>query len=467
MGKGTIVGIIILVPAVLCSAAAYVTGMQIEEGWQASIIESGFSENIKDVHYERGIFSSRAGGCVDLNGGGDEPPLDVCYVVDIAHGPLVLDGATLVPRLATFDAQMDTSGASMGAQMLKGLFNDPQPLLAQAQVFFDGRMEFSVSVKPFELDSPFFQISAAGLSLEGWTDQSDVGSASRLTGSDIYIGVMDEFQLSMPSINSTWQQTGLSETGLPMGKHRLSAPTVFIGLGESLGNFAGSMDVLAAVDTRTLNGLADSSVGFWLDNVALDGSNVTGLYAGYDASGLNMDAALRLRELLSSHGQLSASDDPQAVADHLLAWSGEFRDVIGHLVDGKGHIQVKLVLEDEEGALVGITSSAHPRSGPSKPPVEDVESPLTTLVRALDTDTTLYLAPAALYGTDTDMIQLLVDNGVLREQRDASYALRLQTRNGEQWLNGEAVVPEQLAQVANSVRELMLPAQTQPVEPSP
>jgi len=467
MGKGTIVGIIILVPAVLCSAAAYVTGMQIEEGWQTSLMESGVRDNIKDAHYRRGIFSSRAGGCIDLNHGGDEPPLDVCYVVDITHGPLVLNGATLLPRLATFEAQLDTSGAGMGAQMVRGLFSDPQPVLAQAQIFFNGRMEFSVDIKPFELDSPFFQVSGGNLNLRGWTDQGDIGSASQFTGRDLYVGVMDEFQLSMPSISSSWQQTGVSDNGRPMGQHRFSAPMVFLGLGEKLGNYAGSMDVLAALDTRVADDLADSSAGLWLDNVALDGSTVTGLYLGYDASGLNMDAALRMQELLTRHDQLSRHDDPQVVADELLAWTEDFQDAISNLLDGTGQIQTKLVVEDENGALMGITSSAQPRRGSAGSSASSPENPLAVLGGVFDMDTKLYLAPAALYGADRDMIQVLVDNGVLRQQRDASYALRLQMRDGMQWLNGEFVVPERLAQVINTVGQLMLPQQEQPVEPSP
>ncbi|HRD65089.1 MAG TPA: YdgA family protein [Candidatus Competibacter sp.] len=155
--------VVVLVLAAGFVGAAYWSGQQAERWYKDALAEGSKHPNVKMnvVRYERGLFSSKATTRFQLvlGEGGDAnmPDLSFSTREDIYHGPLPLAGWGVpgVPMALTGAVVRQTLDPESSAwtRELAKLYGSQEPLVAIAQVGFDGASNTRITMPPLTLNN--------------------------------------------------------------------------------------------------------------------------------------------------------------------------------------------------------------------------------------------------------------------------------------------------------------------------
>lgn len=184
----SIIAILLIVTVVGFAGGAYWSGKQVERWYRETLAEASKHPNlsITTVRYDRGLFSSQAITRYQLvmeGESGDIPELSFSTREHIYHGPLPVAGWSVpdVPKGfagAVVRQTLDTDSNDWTRELAR-LYAGREPLVAVAQIGFDGASDTRIKLLPLKLGAMGELESIDFSGLEGQFQIAPHGSAIR------------------------------------------------------------------------------------------------------------------------------------------------------------------------------------------------------------------------------------------------------------------------------------------------
>lgn len=220
---------------------------------------------------------------------------DANWIVNIQHGPLVLQDNALKPAASYWDVSLDMTSLDEDARAtLMDWFGEQAPLFGNVIVQFDKNIDFNLVLSAINKQDANGAISIAGGHVNGQVLMPEAHSVAKITLDQAYMRTID-YELSVPVINADINMTGYAGTQV-LGSNSVIANNVKItpvGAAQSI-----TLDILQQSSNDAENGLLSGNGSLVFENIneasgTFKNIKINSDFAGLDVEGLDQVSVLQ------------------------------------------------------------------------------------------------------------------------------------------------------------------------------